>query len=293
MDGHIVTNNHVVEDADRIYVTFSNGDVAEATLVGRDPYSDLAVVKVDVPAEELRPVELGDSTQVKVGQRVVAIGNPFGLVGTMTVGVVSGLGRTLPAETASTDGGIFSNPDIVQTDAPINPGNSGGPLLDSHGRVIGVNSAIRTDGENRANSGVGFAVPVNTVKRIVPQLIATGRAAYPYLGITSDPRYTMPELAQTLNLPAKRGVLISEVVGGGPADIAGLRGGATRATVRGSDVAAGGDIIIAIDGDPVVSFDQLIAYLILNTEVGQTVKLTVLRGSETLELDLTLGERPR
>ncbi|HJW84659.1 MAG TPA: trypsin-like peptidase domain-containing protein [Anaerolineae bacterium] len=293
-DGHIVTNNHVVENADRIYVTFSDSSVAEAKLVGRDLYSDLAVIRVSgAEPALLRPVELGDSDQVKVGQRVVAIGNPFGLVGTMTVGVVSGKGRTLPADSLSADAGIFSNPDIIQTDAPINPGNSGGPLLDSHGRVIGVNSAIRTTGENRANSGVGFAVPVNTVKRIVPQLIANGRAAYPYLGVSSENRFTLPELALALDLPVKRGVLISGVVDGGPADQAGLRGGSRREVVRGSEVITGGDVITAIDGMPITSFDQMIAYLILHTEVGQTVKLTFVRGSETLEVDLRLGERPR
>ena len=293
-DGRIVTNNHVIEEADEIYVTFFSGDVAVAQLIGSDPYADLAVIQVkDVDAVLLHPVELGDSAQVRVGQRVVAIGNPFGLVGTMTVGVVSGVGRTLPSDVLAAGGGIYSNPEIIQTDAPINPGNSGGPLLDSHGRVIGVNSAIRTDGENRANSGVGFAVPINTVKRIVPQLIETGRAAYPYLGITADNSFTMPELALALNLPVKRGVLISQVTEDGPADKAGLHGGNRRAEVRGVGVVAGGDIIIAIDGVPLESFDQMIGYLILNTEVGQTVKLTVLRGNETLEVDLTLGERPR
>ena len=292
-DGHIVTNNHVVEDAQRIYITFANGQVAEAELVGRDPASDLAVIQVDVDAVLLRPVELGDSNQVRVGQRVVAIGNPFGLVGTMTVGIVSGLGRTLPADASTSDGRSFSNPDIIQTDAAINPGNSGGPLLDSHGRVIGVNSAIRTADGVRANSGVGFAVPVNTVRRIVPQLIENGRVAYPYLGISSDQRFTMAELAAALDLPTARGVLISEVEPGEPADRAGLRGGDREASVRGLPILAGGDIIIAIDDTPIDSFDQLISYLIVKTEVGQVVKVTFVRGDETLEADLTIGERPR
>jgi 2-alkenal reductase len=290
--GHIVTNNHVVEDADSIFVTFADGSVAEAQLVGRDPASDLAVIRVEVDSALLWPVELGDSDQVKVGQRVVAIGNPFGLAGTMTVGIVSAVGRTLPAETLSS-GGSYRNPDIIQTDAPINPGNSGGPLLDSHGRVVGVNSAIRTTGENRANSGVGFAVPVNTVKRIVPQLIETGRARYPYLGITADNRFSMPELAEALKLPTSRGVLVSTVTDGGPAERAGLRGGDREETVRGFSVAAGGDIIVAIDETPIGSFDEMISYLIARTEVGQVVKVTILRGDERLEVDVTLGERPR
>ena len=291
-DGHIVTNNHVVEDANRIYVTFADGSVAEADLIGGDPDSDLAVIRVNIDPDLLRPVELGDSDQVKVGQRVVAIGNPFGLLGTMTVGIVSGVGRTLRADPLDPNN-QFSNPDIIQTDAAINPGNSGGPLIDSQGRVIGVNSAIRTNGENRANSGVGFAVPVNAVKRIVPQLIETGRVAYPYLGISSDNAFTMAELAAALNLPTSRGVLISEVVLDGPAARAGLRGGDRRVTVRGFDVLAGGDIIIAIDDTPVDSFDQMIAYLVANTKVGQVVKVTFLRDSETLETNLTVGERPR
>ncbi len=291
-DGHIVTNNHVVENAQDIYVTFADGRVAQADLVGGDPYSDLAVIHVDVASEALRPVELGDSDQVRVGQRVVAIGNPFGLVGTMTVGIVSGVGRTLRADTPDADN-RYSNPDIIQTDAAINPGNSGGPLLDSHGRVIGVNSAIRTDGENRANSGVGFAVPVNTVKRVVPQLIETGRVAYPYLGISKDNDFTMAELAATLNLSTSSGVLIAEVISGGPADQAGLRGGDHQEDVRGFPVAAGGDIIVAIDDAPMISFDQMIAYLVAETTVGQVVKITFVRGDQTLETTLTVGERPR
>ena len=289
--GHIVTNNHVVEDADSIFVTFADGSVTEAQLVGRDTASDLAVIRVEVDSALLQPVELGDSDQVKVGQRVVAIGNPFGLAGTMTVGIVSAVGRTLPAETLSS-GGSYRNPDIIQTDAPINPGNSGGPLLDSHGRVVGVNSAIRTTGENRANSGVGFAVPSNTVRRIVPQLIENGRARYPYLGVSSDSRFTMAELAAALDLPTSQGVLISEVLPDGPADAAGLRGGDREATVRGFSLLAGGDIIVAIDGTPINSFDRMISYLVNHVEIGQNVVVTFVRGNQTLEVTLTVAERP-
>ncbi|HLF26019.1 MAG TPA: trypsin-like peptidase domain-containing protein [Anaerolineae bacterium] len=294
-EGHIVTNNHVVEQAEQIYVTFADGHVAEATVVGTDPASDVAVIQVDVEPALLHPVELGDSDQVKVGQRVVAIGNPFGLVGTMTVGIVSGVGRTLPAEASISDGGQFQNPDIIQTDAAINPGNSGGPLLDSHGRVVGVNSAIRTSGENRANSGVGFAVPVNTVKRVAPQLIQTGRVAYPYLGISTDHTqfFTMPELAAALDLPTTRGVLISEVAGGGPAERAGLRGGDHQETVRGTPITVGGDIILAIDATPIDNFDHMISHLVAHTRVGQVIKITFMRGDQTLEVNLTVGERPR
>ena len=292
LDGHIVTNNHVIEDADEIDVTFSDGSVAVARLVGSDPYSDLAVIKVDVEASRLRPLEIGDSDAVRVGQRVIAIGNPFGLVGTMTVGIVSGKGRTLPAD--SIDAATrFSNPDIIQTDAAINPGNSGGPLLNSRGQVIGVNTAIRTTGTNRANSGVGFAVPSNTVKRVAEQLIRDGRASYPYLGVSVDNHFTMGELAAALDLPVDKGVLISSVVAGGPAERAGLRGGVDQVTVRGLPVVVGGDIIIGIDGEPITGFDQMIAFLSSRKVVGQTVIMQILRDGETLEIPLTLVERPR
>ena len=293
-EGHILTNNHVVEDADRIYVTFADDVVAEARLVGRDAASDLAVIQVAQRDDiVLHPVELGDSDQVKAGQRVVAIGNPFGLAGTMTVGIVSAVGRTLPGDTFESSAGRYSNPDIIQTDAQINPGNSGGPLLDSSGRVIGVNTAIRTDSDNRANSGVGFAVPVNTVKRIVPQLIATGRVAYPYLGITSDNHFTLAELSLELDLPVRRGVLVAEVVSDGPAAQAGLFGGSDDVTVRGLPVRTGGDIIISIDGDPIDSFDQMISYLFNRTQIGQVIRVAFIRDGQMLETNLTVGERPR
>ena len=291
--GHIVTNNHVVEGADEIDVTFADGRVAIATVIGADPYSDLAVIKVEVAADKLQPLAIGDSDVVKVGQRVIAIGNPFGLVGTMTVGIISGKGRTLPADTTSGSGANFSNPDILQTDAAINPGNSGGPLLNSKGEVIGVNAAIRTDGANRANSGVGFAIPSNTVKRVAQQILKDGRASYPYLGVSVDNHFTIGELAAALNLPVEQGVLISAVVADGPAEQAGLRGGDQQITVRGIPVVAGGDIITAIDGDPIISFDQMIAYLSSQKLVGQEVTLTILRDGETLQLPLTLADRPR
>jgi len=292
-DGHIVTNNHVVEGADEIDVTFADGTVAVAKVIGRDTYSDLAVIKVDLAADKLAPLTLGDSDQTKVGQRVVAIGNPFGLVGTMTVGIISGKGRTLPAD-SPTGGTSFSNPDILQTDAAINPGNSGGPLLNSNGDVIGVNAAIRTDGTNRANSGVGFAIPSNTVKRVATQLMKEGQVSYPYLGVSVDSNhFTTGELAAALKLPVKQGVLIASVVNGGPAERAGLKGGDRQVVVRGIPVRAGGDILIAIDGDPINSFDEMIAYLAAKKLVGQTVTVTIMRGTDTLQVPVTLDERPR
>jgi 2-alkenal reductase len=292
-DGHIVTNNHVVDGADEIDVTFWDGSVATAKLVGADPYSDLALIKVTVEPAKLVPLSLGDSDRVRVGQRVIAIGNPFGLVGTMTVGIVSGKGRTLPADVSTNSGNSFSNPDIIQTDAAINPGNSGGPLLNSAGEVIGVNSAIRTDGTNRANSGVGFAVPSNTVKRVMQQLQEKGRVSYPYLGVSIDSHFTTGELASALKLPVTKGVVIASVVGGGPAERAGLKGGDQQITVRGIPVRVGGDIIIAIDNDAITSFDEMIAYLAARKQVGQTVTVTIMRGTETLQVPVTLDERPR
>jgi S1-C subfamily serine protease len=288
-EGRIVTNNHVVEQADALRVVFSNGSVADAQILGLDPYSDLAVVQVDIPPERLVPLELSDSSTLQVGQRVVAIGNPFGLEGTMTVGIVSALGRTLPAQVLQGTG-RFSNPEIVQTDAAINPGNSGGPLLDIRGRVIGVNTAIRST--TGTNSGIGFAVPVNTVKRIVPALIEEGAYRYPYLGISYDTRFTMAELAGPLGLPVTHGALINEVTPGTAADQAGLRGGNHEVEVTGTTVNAGGDIIVAIDGYKLRDFDDLIAYLVRETEVGQEVTLTVIRDGEELEIPVMLGERP-
>jgi S1-C subfamily serine protease len=287
--GRIVTNNHVVEQADALRVVLSDGGVADAQILGLDPYSDLAVIQVEIPPERLVPLELSDSSTLQVGQRVVAIGNPFGLEGTMTVGIVSALGRTLPAQVLQGTG-RFSNPEIVQTDAAINPGNSGGPLLDIRGRVVGVNTAIRS--MTGTNSGIGFAVPVNTVRRIVPALIEEGAYRYPYLGITYDTRFTMAELAGPLGLPVIHGALIDEVTPGTAAAQAGLRGGNREVEVMGTAANAGGDIIVAIDGYRLRDFDDLIAYLVRETEVGQEVTLTVIRDGEELEIPVTLGERP-
>lgn len=288
-EGHIVTNNHVVEQAQALEVILADGTVANAQVVGRDPYSDLAVIKVDVPAGQLVPLELGDSSTLRVGQRVIAIGNPFGLEGTMTVGIVSALGRTLPTQVLETSG-HFSNPEIIQTDAAINPGNSGGPLLDARGQVIGVNTAIRST--TGVYAGIGFAVPVNTVKRIVPHLIEEGTYHYPYLGISADVRFTLAELADSLGLPVTRGVLVQEITPRTAAAHAGLRGGDHEVEVMGTTVQAGGDIIVAIDGYQLRDFDDLIAYLVRETEVGQKVTLTVIRDGEELEIPVTLGERP-
>lgn len=289
LQGHVVTNNHVIEGAEVLQVVLADGSVVrDAEVVGRDPYSDLAVIRIGASRDSLMPLELGDSDSLKVGQRVIAIGNPFGLQGTMTSGVVSAVGRTLTSRVL--EGGSFSNPEIIQTDASINPGNSGGPLLDTRGRVVGVNTAIRSG--TGINAGVGFAVPVNTVKRIVPQLIDHGAYEYPYLGITSDPRFTVAQLAEPLNLPVDHGALVSAVQPGTAAAEAGLQGGDREVEVMGYSIVAGGDIITAINGEELHTFDELVAYLVRETEVGQEVLLTLFRDDREIEVSVILGERP-
>lgn len=294
MDGHIATNAHVVREADEILVTFFNGYVTNAELVGLDDYSDLAVIRVDASKAPLLPLALGDSNLLRVGQRVIAIGNPFGLDGSMTVGIVSALGRSLPsARLLDPNYDRYDNPSIIQIDASVNPGNSGGPLLNSYGEVIGINTAIRT--ENGSFQGVAFAVPVNTVKRIMPQLIDDGEVQYSWLGIStpsSEPGLSVAALADELNLPVRNGVMISEVFVDSPADRAGLRGGTDLTDVRGFPVPLNGDIIVAINGQMVRDIDDLVAYLVENTSPGDTVVLTIVRDRETLDLDVELGVRP-
>jgi 2-alkenal reductase len=288
-EGNIVTNNHVIADADRALVTFSDGTVVEAEILAGDSYSDLAVIRVNVSPEALVPAELGDSDTIEVGQRVIAIGNPFGLSNSMSVGIVSGIGRTLPSEVMSGIGGSFSNPLIIQTDAAINPGNSGGPLIDSHGYVIGVNVAITS--ETGVNSGVGFAIPINTVRRIIPQLIEDGEVAYAYLGITAE-GFSLAQLATEFDLPTTQGVLVAAITEGTAAAEAGLRGGDTQEIFLGQPVVLGGDIITMIDDEPLQSFDDLLSYLVMYTEPGQEVTLTVIRDGETIDVPVTLGSRP-
>ncbi len=287
-EGHIVTNNHVVEDAVRVWVTFADGTQVRGEVIGTDPDSDLAVLKVDVPADRLRPVTVGDSTQVKVGQLAIAIGNPFGLKGTMTVGIVSALGRVLPTEREQA-GARYVIPDVIQTDAPINPGNSGGVLVDVQGRLIGVTSAIISP--VRASAGIGFAIPSVIVKKVVPKLIEQGYYEHPWIGIAGVT--LSPPLAEAMGLPQdQRGVLVVDVIPDSPADKAGLRGSDRRVEVEGEMLPAGGDVIVAVDGQPVRTFDDLVTYLARYTEVGQTITLTVLRDGEERTVNITLAARP-
>jgi 2-alkenal reductase len=281
--GHVVTNNHVIEQGEVYEVVFPDGQRRYGEIVGTDVDSDLAVLKVDDLPTNAPPVTLADSGTLQVGQFVVAIGNPFGEASSMSVGIISALGRTLESQRL-VSGGFFSIPQIIQTDAAINPGNSGGPLLNLDGSVIGVNSAILS--RTGANSGVGYAIPVNAVRNIVPSLIADGRYRYPYMGISmrSEP-FTLREL-ETLSLPPQ-GVWVTDVGQGTPAEAAGLIGHNLDA-----EFTPDGDYIIAINGVPVSNSDELLSYLVFETQVGETVELTLIRQGEEIQVPLTLGERP-
>ncbi len=287
--GHIVTNNHVVDGATNIQVTFYDGTTVPATVVGRDPDSDLAVIQVKETSVPLVPVQVADSTQVKVGQVAIAIGNPFGEQNTMTVGIVSGLGRSLPSSLTGPNGLTYSIPDIIQTDAPINPGNSGGVLLNDQGQLIGVTSAIESPVQ--ASVGIGFVIPSSIVSKIVPQLISNGSVQHPYLGVTITS--LTPDIATAMKLdPTTRGALVIDVTSGGPADKAGLHGSNNTTTIAGQQQPIGGDVITAIDGNAIKSSDELIAYLTDHTSVGQKVTLTILRDGKSQSIDVTLGDRP-
>jgi S1-C subfamily serine protease len=289
-NGNIVTNNHVVNGATKIEVTFSDGTAVPATLVGTDPYSDLAVIKVDVSADKLKPVTMADSTQVKVGEIAIAIGNPYGYEGSMTVGNVSGIGRDLPSsQVDQNSGATYSIPDVIQTDASVNPGNSGGVLVNDQGQVIGVTSDLVSS--SGSSSGIGFAIPAEIVTKVVPALISNGKYDHPYLGISGISM--TPDIAQAMNLPTDtRGALVEQVTSGGPADKAGLQPSTNTVTINGVEGTVGGDVITAIDGQPVKSMSDIIAYLAIHTQVGQTVSLTILRNGETQTVDVTLGTRP-
>lgn len=285
-EGHIVTNAHVVDNADQVQITFTDGTVTIAEVIGMDRHSDLAVLKIDPTGYNLVPVLPGDLDQMKVGMRVAAIGNPFGFAGTLTSGIVSAIGRSIPGLAS------FSIPESIQTDTAINPGNSGGPLLNERGEVIGVNAQIRSDA--RSNSGVGFAIPITIVERVIPVLIAEGRYEHSFIGISGNT--FSPICAEGLGLDAGiRGAYVSSVLPGTPAAKGGLRGGDKEIqndSIGICPTEAGGDLITAINDSPVTRFDDLLIYLERYTSPGDSVTLTVLRDGETIEVDVTLAPRP-
>ncbi|MFQ6030336.1 MAG: S1C family serine protease, partial [Dehalococcoidia bacterium] len=283
--GHIVTNHHVVNGADRVTVIFADRTELEAKVLGSDPDSDLAVLQIENPDGLPPAVNLGDSDQVKVGQMATAIGNPFGQEFTITRGIVSAVGRTIRSGNSS-----FSIPEVIQTDAPINPGNSGGPLLDRRGRVIGVNTQIIS--RSGSNSGIGFSVPINIAKQVIPALLAEGSFNYAWLGISGTS--LTPDVAEMMNLPRDtRGALIIDLIEDGPAAKSDLQGSDTTGTIDGLDIPIGGDVIVAINGAPIEGIDDLIAYLVSNTRPNQEVTLEVIRGDgERVSVQVTLGQRP-
>lgn len=281
--GHIVTNEHVVEDAEEVEVTFPSGIQLQAEIVGTDPFTDLAVLEIDSGEIQLNPLPIGTTEQMKVGEHVAAIGNPFGLSGTMTAGILSQKNRLLRTE------GRFSIPNVLQTDAAINPGNSGGPLLNMQGEVIGVNTAI-TSGSGTF-SGVGFAVSAETLERVVPRLIEQGGYRHPWIGVSGVD--VSPEIREAMDLETASGFLIVEVVDDSPASRAGLEAGDREIDVDGGAVTVGGDVIVGIGGRNVRKIDDILNYLAKETSVGETVTLEIIRDGEVREVDLTLGRRPQ
>ncbi|UCD43454.1 MAG: trypsin-like peptidase domain-containing protein [Chloroflexota bacterium] len=292
-EGHIITNFHVIDGVSDLEVDFPSGYKVRGEVIGTDTDSDLAVVKVNAPAEELHPLPLGDSNEIKVGQTVVAIGSPFRFNGTMTTGIISSLGRTLTSLNEAPGGSFFTAGDIIQTDAAINPGNSGGPLLNLDGEVIGVNRAIETYNINSQddpiNSGIGFAIAINIVKRVVPSLISEGSYDYPYLGISSLNDISLLQ-QEALGLPQASGVYVTSVTPDSPADRAGIRGGTTSTEFF--NLSSGGDLIIAIDGRTTQTFSDLLSYLMREKSPGDIITFTILRDNQEIEVDLILGKRP-
>ncbi len=283
-DGHIITNNHVIENAEKIVVTLVDGTSYNAEKIGSDPSTDLAVIKINASSEKLHPLILGDSLQVKVGQPVAAIGNPYGLSGSMTSGIISQIGRLLPSQ----DGTGFSIPDVIQTDAAINPGNSGGPLLDMYGEVIGINTAIFSSiGEF---TGVGFAIPSNTVAKIIPQLIENGEYKHPWIGISGQD--IDPDLAKVLDKEEAKGFLIVTVVQDSPADEAGLVGSSTSKIVDGVEHIIGGDIIVSADENEVRKIEDILIHLQREKSVGDELILEIIRDGKAMDVKVILGDRP-
>ncbi|HEX8754356.1 MAG TPA: trypsin-like peptidase domain-containing protein [Solirubrobacterales bacterium] len=283
--GHILTNNHVIEGASKVTVKLGESNKTyTAEVVGADPGSDLALLKVNAPSSELHPLTLGHSSEVEVGDPVVAIGNPFGLDRTVTSGIVSALQRQIQSPNG------FSIDNVIQTDAAINPGNSGGPLINSEGEVIGINSQIETGGGGNGNVGIGFSIPIDTARAEIQELESKGEVEHAFLGISGGS--VTPTLAKALNLPVEEGVLVQSVVKGGPADKAGVEGGNTTATIGGAEVSLGGDIITAINGKKISGMDELIE-TISKAKPGEEMELTLLRAGNEKTAHVTLGHQPK
>ncbi len=284
-EGHILTNNHVIEGASKVEVKLGSSDTEhQAEVVGADPATDVALLKVNAPTSEEHPLSLGNSSKISVGDPVVAIGNPFGLDRTVTAGIVSALQRQIQAPNG------FSISHVIQTDAAINPGNSGGPLINSEGQVIGINSQIQTGGSGDGNVGIGFAVPINTAREVVEQIEKNGKVEHAFIGISGSD--ITPALAKALKLPVEQGVLVNEVVKGSPADKAGLEAGSTEATIEGAQVNLGGDIITEVNGNKVNSMEEVVDE-VNSAHPGDKMELTILRGdNETKDVTVTLGVRP-
>ena len=282
-EGYVITNQHVVQDAEKVMITFLDGEAYIGNVVGSDRDLDIAVVKVQPTNTYLQPIKIGDSSKLKVGEKIAAIGNPFGLSGSMTSGIVSQMGRLLPQESG------YSIPDVIQTDAAINPGNSGGPLINMKGEVVGINTAIQSaTGEF---SGIGFAVPSNTVKKVVPVLIEKGEFSHPWMGISGTD--VDPELAEVRNLKSSKGFLVVSVIEGSPAETAGLLGVTETKEIDGREFALDGDIILSIDGETVRKISDILVHLQREKSVGDEMILTVNRNGEMLELTMVLEERPQ
>ena len=287
-EGHIITNNHVVEGATSIEVFFQDGTSYKAELVGADKDSDLAVIKIDAPASDLFPVTLTDSSNVQVGDLAIAIGTPYGLDETMTVGIISALGRSLRVDNQAITGS-YSIPDIIQTDAAINPGNSGGVLLNDQGQVVGVTAAIESPVQ--ANVGIGFVIPSNIVSNVVPELIKNGTYEHAWLGLSGG--NLLPDIAEAMKLDRNtRGILVASVVSNGPAEQAGIQGSSKQFDYQGTTINIGGDVITAIDGKATPTFDDLVSYLASSTKPGQKVTLDIIRNGKKMTVDVTLGTRP-
>ena len=301
-EGRIVTNSHVVSGADKVEVTFVDGNTYSAKVIGGDPYTDLAVLQItdnNFSAKRVVPLTIGNSSNLQAGERVAAIGNPFGLYGSITEGIVSGLGRLLPiseTEPANPQQGIlgpvknspaFSIPNIIQTDAAINPGNSGGPLLNMKGEVIGINTAIFSN--TGSYSGVGFAIPSDTMKKVVPSLIQRGIYEHPYLGVSGID--VTSDIAKVMKLNETKGFLVTDITSGGPADKAGIHGGDVLTDINGTEVELGGDVIIGIDNTTVRKIDDMLSYLETKRQVGDTAKLTIVRDGRPQEVNVTLSDR--